>query len=177
MSVSELCRLLSRFDIRQLLASHDQLALHYQTLINEQQSINHMEHQKYIDSIVEEKPDDDTSLVLEPRLVDLEEVDESGVDVDDIESTQEGKYLLEKAQQYAVENLKLVNIEKMDAPLGATIRNRDGSIVISRIVVGGAAQRSGLLHENDEILEINNISVRGKTINDICDLLVSLLYS
>lgn len=86
--------------------------------------------------------------------------------------TDEGKFLLKKAQYYSVDNLKLVNIEKPDAPLGATIKSRDGSIVISRIVIGGAAQKSGLLHENDEILEINSIPVRGKTINDICDMLV-----
>lgn len=85
----------------------------------------------------------------------------------------EGRFLLKKAQYYCVDNLKLVNIEKLDAPLGATIKNRDGSIVISRIVIGGAAQKSGLLHENDEILEINSIPVRGKTINDICDMLVN----
>ena len=87
--------------------------------------------------------------------------------------TDEGRFLLKKAQYYCVDNLKLVNIEKVDAPLGATIRSRDGSILISRIVIGGAAQKSGLLHENDEILEVNSIPVRGKTINDICDMLVS----
>lgn len=84
----------------------------------------------------------------------------------------EGRFLLKKAQYYCVENLKLVNIEKLDAPLGATIKSREGSILISRIVIGGAAQKSGLLHENDEILEVNGIGVRGKTINDICDMLV-----
>ena len=88
--------------------------------------------------------------------------------------SEEGRFLLSKAQHYAVDNLKLVNIEKPDAPLGATIRNRDGSIVIGRIVVGGAAEQSGLLHEEDEILEINNIPVRGKTINDVCDMLCDL---
>lgn len=84
----------------------------------------------------------------------------------------EGKYLLKKAQYYNVDNLKLVNIEKLDEPLGATIKNRDGCILISRIVSGSAAQKCGLLHTNDEILEINAIAVRGKTINDVCDMLV-----
>lgn len=89
--------------------------------------------------------------------------------------TDEGKYLLKKAQYYSVDNLKLVNIEKPDdVPLGATIKNIDGSIVISRIVMGSAAQKSGLLHESDEILEINMIPVRGKTINDVCDMLCNL---
>lgn len=94
-------------------------------------------------------------------------------DEDEKMLTDEGRFLLKKAEYYCVENLKLVNIEKPDAPLGATIKSRDGSILISRIVIGGAAQKSGLLHENDEILEVNSIPVRGKTINDICDMLVS----
>ena len=34
----------------------------------------------------------------------------------------------------------MIKIHKMDAPLGATIRNRDDSIVIGRIVKGGAAE-------------------------------------
>lgn len=88
--------------------------------------------------------------------------------------TDEGKYLVKKAQYYCVDNLKLVNIEKSDdLPLGATIKNFDGSIIISRIVTGSAAHKSGLLNENDEILEINMIPVRGKTINDVCDMLVN----
>lgn len=87
--------------------------------------------------------------------------------------TDEGKYLVKKAQYYSVDNLKLVNIEKSDdLPLGATIKNFDGSIIISRIVTGSSAHKSGLLRENDEILEINMIPVRGKTINDVCHILV-----
>ncbi|RNA19272.1 MAGUK p55 subfamily member 5 [Brachionus plicatilis] len=89
--------------------------------------------------------------------------------------TDEGKYLVKKAQYYCVDNLKLVNIEKSDdLPLGATIKNYDGSIMISRIVTGSSAHKSGLLRENDEILEINMIPVRGKTINDVCDMLYDL---
>ncbi len=88
--------------------------------------------------------------------------------------TEEGKYLLQKAAHYSAENLKLVNIEKTETPLGATIRNQDGSIVIGRVVSGGAAERSGLLHEEDEILEVNGVPVRGKTINDICDMLFNV---
>ncbi|KAG7246025.1 hypothetical protein CRUP_013284, partial [Coryphaenoides rupestris] len=40
-----------------------------------------------------------------------------------------------------------------------------------RVVRGGAAERSGLLSEGDEILEINGIPVRGKHINDVHDLI------
>ena len=46
-------------------------------------------------------------------------------------------------------------------------------MVIGRIVKGGAAEKSGLLHEGDEILEINGIDIRGKSVNDVCDLMVS----
>jgi C-terminal processing protease CtpA/Prc len=89
----------------------------------------------------------------------------------------ENTMLLTKAEHYCVENLKLVHIDKLDSPLGATIRNRECSIVIGRIVKGGAADLSGLLHEEDEILEINSIPVRGKTINEVSDMLVSTTLS
>lgn len=47
------------------------------------------------------------------------------------------------------------------------------SVVVSRIVRGGAAERSGLLSEGDEILEINGIEIRGKDVNQVFDILVS----
>lgn len=56
---------------------------------------------------------------------------------------------------------------------GATVRNEMESVVISRIVRGGAAERSGLLSEGDEILEINGIEMRGKDVNQVFDILVS----
>lgn len=56
---------------------------------------------------------------------------------------------------------------------GATVRNELDSVIISRIVKGGAAEKSGLLHEGDEILEINGIEIRGKDVNDVFELLVS----
>lgn len=46
------------------------------------------------------------------------------------------------------------------------------SVIISRIVKGGAAERSGLLHEGDEILEINGVEIRGKDVNEVFDILV-----
>lgn len=57
---------------------------------------------------------------------------------------------------------------------GATVRNEMESVVISRIVRGGAAERSGLLSEGDEILEINGIEIRGKDVNQVFDILVSI---
>lgn len=84
------------------------------------------------------------------------------------------KYLLKKIDQYQCSNLRLVNIEKSNDPLGVTILNRESSIIISRIVIGGCAQKSGILHENDEILEVNDLPVRGKTIDDVHDMLYKL---
>ncbi|MPC24493.1 MAGUK p55 subfamily member 5 [Portunus trituberculatus] len=57
---------------------------------------------------------------------------------------------------------------------GATIRNEGDSVIIGRIVKGGAAEKSGLLHEGDEILEVNGVEVRGKSVNDICDMLAGM---
>ncbi|XP_023611593.1 MAGUK p55 subfamily member 5 isoform X4 [Myotis lucifugus] len=54
---------------------------------------------------------------------------------------------------------------------GATVRNEMDSVIISRIVKGGAAEKSGLLHEGDEVLEINGIEIRGKDVNEVFDLL------
>ena len=56
---------------------------------------------------------------------------------------------------------------------GATVRNEGESVMVGRIVKGGAAEKSGLLHEGDEILEINGCDVRGKNVNDVSDIMVS----
>ncbi|KAM3861232.1 MAGUK p55 subfamily member 5b [Diretmus argenteus] len=78
----------------------------------------------------------------------------------------------ESVTQYLGETVKLVRLEKThDIPLGATVRNDMESVVVSRVVKGGAAERSGLLSEGDEILEINGIPIRGKNVNDVHDLL------
>ncbi|XP_073348325.1 MAGUK p55 subfamily member 5b isoform X4 [Pagrus major] len=78
----------------------------------------------------------------------------------------------ENVTQYVGETVKLVRLEKArDTPLGATVRNDMDSVVVSRVVKGGAAESSGLLSEGDEILEINGISIRGKHVNEVHDLL------
>jgi len=38
---------------------------------------------------------------------------------------------------------------------------------------GGAADRSGLIHVGDEVIEVNNINVEGKTPGDVLTILVS----
>lgn len=67
--------------------------------------------------------------------------------------------------------IRIIQIEKSTEPLGATILNEGEAVVIGRIVRGGAAERSGLLHERDEILEVNGIEMSGKNVNDVCSLL------
>jgi len=41
-------------------------------------------------------------------------------------------------------------------------------------VRGGAADKSGLLHEGDEVLEVNGVEMRGKTVNEVCDILAGM---
>ncbi|KAJ8944396.1 hypothetical protein NQ318_023169 [Aromia moschata] len=76
--------------------------------------------------------------------------------------------------RYGEENIKIIKIEKSTEPLGATVRNEGEAVVIGRIVRGGAADKSGLLHEGDEILEVNGIEMRGKSVNAVCDILQTM---
>ncbi|XP_037812182.1 uncharacterized protein LOC119603950 isoform X2 [Lucilia sericata] len=72
------------------------------------------------------------------------------------------------------DNIRIIQIEKSTEPLGATVRNEGEAVVIGRIVRGGAAEKSGLLHEGDEILEVNGQELRGKTVNEVCALLSTM---
>jgi MAGUK p55 subfamily member 5 len=54
------------------------------------------------------------------------------------------------------------------------VRNEGEAVVIGRIVKGGAAEKSGLLREGDEVLEVNGVEMRGKSVNEVCDLLASM---
>lgn len=72
------------------------------------------------------------------------------------------------------DHIRIIKIEKSAEPLGATVRNESEAVVIGRIVRGGAAEKSGLLHEGDEILEVNGIGMRGKSVNDVYDLLSAM---
>lgn len=59
---------------------------------------------------------------------------------------------------------------------GATIKTDEetGKIIIARIMHGGAADRSGLIHVGDEVIEVNGINVEGKTPNDVLAILVGI---
>lgn len=67
------------------------------------------------------------------------------------------------------ENGHVIHIDKTDDPLGATVRNEGESIIVGRIIKGGAAEKSGLLHEGDEIVAVNGIEMRGKTVGQVSD--------
>ncbi|XP_068918261.1 MAGUK p55 subfamily member 7 isoform X5 [Tenebrio molitor] len=81
------------------------------------------------------------------------------------------------------ETIKIVQLVKSNEPLsgaqsaepivGATIKTDEetGKIVIARVMHGGAADRSGLIHVGDEVVEVNYINVEGKTPNDVLNIL------
>ncbi|XP_048841569.1 MAGUK p55 subfamily member 5b [Brienomyrus brachyistius] len=76
---------------------------------------------------------------------------------------------------YWGETIKLVHLEKSkNVPLGITVRNELDSVVISRVMRGGEAERSGLLLEGDEILEINGVEIRGRDVNEVFDILADM---
>ncbi|KAI8477800.1 protein localization to myelin sheath abaxonal region [Branchiostoma belcheri] len=92
--------------------------------------------------------------------------------------------IIERASQYTEDTVKIVRIDKSQEALGATVRNEGDAVLIARIVkgvqqrkVGGHKnstcydQDFGLLHEGDEVLEINGKEVRGKSVNEVCDMM------
>lgn len=82
----------------------------------------------------------------------------------------EDKSLLQNAAKYTTQPAKIVRVNKTNIPLGATVRvEEEGNVIISRLVVGGAAEKSNSLHEGDEILEVNGQSMRGKDVNEVGD--------
>ncbi|KAK1877199.1 MAGUK p55 subfamily member 3 [Dissostichus eleginoides] len=71
------------------------------------------------------------------------------------------------------ESVKIVRLVKNKEPLGATIRRDEatGVVVVARIMRGGAADRSGLVHVGDELREVNGVSVIQKRPDEISQLL------
>ncbi|XP_050926095.1 MAGUK p55 subfamily member 7 [Lates calcarifer] len=71
------------------------------------------------------------------------------------------------------DSVKIVSLVKTKEPLGATIK-RDkatGAIVVARIMRGGAADKSGLIHEGDELKEVNGVSLENRKPKEILPLL------
>ncbi|XP_046722424.1 MAGUK p55 subfamily member 3 isoform X9 [Silurus meridionalis] len=71
------------------------------------------------------------------------------------------------------ESVKIVRLVKNKEPLGATIRRDEstGAVIVARIMKGGAADRSGLVHVGDELREVNGVSVMHKRPDEISQLL------
>uniref|UniRef100_A0A8C9YBG7 MAGUK p55 scaffold protein 3 n=1 Tax=Sander lucioperca TaxID=283035 RepID=A0A8C9YBG7_SANLU len=71
------------------------------------------------------------------------------------------------------ESVKIVRLVKNKEPLGATIRRDEatGVVMVARIMRGGAADRSGLVHVGDELREVNGVSVIHKRPDEISQLL------
>ncbi|XP_018414232.1 PREDICTED: MAGUK p55 subfamily member 7 [Nanorana parkeri] len=67
------------------------------------------------------------------------------------------------------DSVKIIRLVKNREPLGATIKRDEntGAIVVARIMRGGAADRSGLIHVGDELREVNGISVEDKKPEEI----------
>ncbi|XP_075994704.1 MAGUK p55 subfamily member 4-like [Genypterus blacodes] len=61
------------------------------------------------------------------------------------------------------EATRIVCLVKNKQPLGATIKRNDvtGEIFVARVIHGGLADRSGLLHAGDRIVEVNGFPVYG----------------
>ncbi|XP_026565814.1 MAGUK p55 subfamily member 7 isoform X1 [Pseudonaja textilis] len=71
------------------------------------------------------------------------------------------------------DSVKIIRLVKNREPLGATIKRDEttGAVVVARIMRGGAADRSGLIHVGDELKEVNGISVADKKPEEIIQIL------
>uniref|UniRef100_A0A3P8S6N7 MAGUK p55 scaffold protein 7a n=1 Tax=Amphiprion percula TaxID=161767 RepID=A0A3P8S6N7_AMPPE len=71
------------------------------------------------------------------------------------------------------DSVKIIRLVKNKEPLGATIRRDEhtGAILVARIMRGGAADRSGLIHVGDELKEVNGIPVDDKKPEEIIRIL------
>ncbi|XP_067687631.1 MAGUK p55 subfamily member 7-like isoform X2 [Haliotis asinina] len=69
--------------------------------------------------------------------------------------------------------VKVVRLIKSNEPLGVTIQlnEESGNIEVARVLHGGAADRSGLIHVGDEVHEVNGVCVRGCDPNEVVDIL------
>uniref|UniRef100_A0A671QRY3 MAGUK p55 subfamily member 7-like n=2 Tax=Sinocyclocheilus anshuiensis TaxID=1608454 RepID=A0A671QRY3_9TELE len=67
------------------------------------------------------------------------------------------------------DSVKIIRLVKNKEPLGATIKKDEhtGAIIVARIMRGGAADRSGLIHVGDELKEVNGIPVDDKNPEEI----------
>lgn len=102
------------------------------------------------------------------------EEDEQEPEVEESQGQQEPQQVTDEYSLVEDDNVKIVRIDKATEPLGATVKNENGTVLIGRIVKGGAADKCGLLQEGDEVLEINGVNMRGKTVAEVCELLADM---
>uniref|UniRef100_G3NUY0 MAGUK p55 scaffold protein 3b n=1 Tax=Gasterosteus aculeatus aculeatus TaxID=481459 RepID=G3NUY0_GASAC len=71
------------------------------------------------------------------------------------------------------ESVKIVRLVKNKEPLGATIRRDEvtGAVIVARIMRGGAAHRSGLVHVGDELREVNGNRIAHRRPDEISQIL------
>ncbi|XP_076159520.1 MAGUK p55 subfamily member 4 [Alosa pseudoharengus] len=71
------------------------------------------------------------------------------------------------------EAMRIVCLVKNNQPLGATIRRDEGTgeIFVARVIHGGLADRSGLLHAGDRLVEVNGHPVFGLEPEQIINIL------
>ncbi|XP_062981168.1 MAGUK p55 subfamily member 7 [Elgaria multicarinata webbii] len=71
------------------------------------------------------------------------------------------------------DSVKIIRLVKNREPLGATIKRDEhtGAVIVARIMRGGAADRSGLIHVGDELKEVNGIPVYDKKPEEIIQIL------
>lgn len=71
------------------------------------------------------------------------------------------------------DSVKIIRLVKNREPLGATIKRDEhtGAVVVARIMHGGAADRSGLIHVGDVLKEVNGIPVGDKKPEEIIQIL------
>uniref|UniRef100_A0A1D5QS22 MAGUK p55 subfamily member 7 n=1 Tax=Macaca mulatta TaxID=9544 RepID=A0A1D5QS22_MACMU len=72
------------------------------------------------------------------------------------------------------DSVKIIRLVKNREPLGATIKKDEhtGAVTVARIMRGGAADRSGLIHVGDELREVNGIPVEDKRPEEIIQILM-----
>nr|XP_046259707.1 MAGUK p55 subfamily member 4-like [Scatophagus argus] len=73
------------------------------------------------------------------------------------------------------EAMRIVCLVKNNQPLGATIRRDEetGDIYIARVIHGGLADRSGLLHPGDLLVEVNGSPVVGLDPEQVIQILIN----
>lgn len=88
----------------------------------------------------------------------LDEIDSENVEMEEFALLQDQYNNVKPVGQATAQ--RIINIRKgEDEPLGITVKEENGQVLIARIMAGSLADRQGMLHVNDVILEMNGIPV------------------